>query len=314
MVIRYPSVAIVIVNYNGFEYTRECIDSVLKLDYDNYTVVFVDNGSSDGSGESLYNLYKDVVVCLPLTKNHGVTGGNNAGINYALEHQYDYVLFLNNDTIVDRRFLGAMVKTSQESNNALVVPKIICYYDPKRLDHWVGVDYNWWTGQPKGYSAYPLDTPALNAHSEIKVASTCCLLTPVSVIRQIGVMDENYFMYNDDADFTLRATRAGYRMFYEPTAIIYHKCNMTTKNKQPAYFEYYLIYRNFFYFYNKLCTNLFVKYVFFVRLGTLLILQYFKSYVNRNPSKRQVINLIVRDILVRRMGPVPAEQPFVSAI
>ena len=306
-------VAVVMVNYNGFEYSRECIDSIRRLDYPDYAIVFVDNGSSDGSGEAIHDLYRDKIVYLPLAENLGVTGGNNAGIEYALTHHCDYVLFLNNDTLVDSHFLDRLVQTSQASGEALVVPKIVCYFDQQRLDHWLGSDFNWWTGMPQGYQRYPYDAPLLNSRSEIKVASTCCLLAPVSVLRTVGGMDENYFMYYDDADFTLRATRAGYRLLYEPESVIYHKCNMTTRTMQPAYFEFYLINRNFFYFYNKLCNRPLIKYAFLVKSSLRLMWHFARSYTDRNPVKRQVVRLVIKDVFAGRMGPPPRVAPFVKA-
>lgn len=308
---RQGRVAVVMVNYNGFEYSRECIDSLQKLDYPNSILVFVDNGSTDGSGDAICNIYKDAIVYLPLTENRGVTGGNNAGIDYALEHHLDYVLFLNNDTIVDSSMLGRMVETSRENGDALVVPKIVCYYDQKRLDHWIGPDFDWQTGRPEGYQRYPYDSPQLSIRSEIKVASTCCLLAPTSVLRAVGGMDENYFMYYDDADFTIRATRAGYRMMYEPESIVYHKCNKTTSTKQPAHFEFYLINRNFFYFYNKLCDRAYVKYLFLIQCWLRLGWHFVRALKEGDSAKRRVVQLVVQDIIARRMGPPPQVPPFV---
>jgi GT2 family glycosyltransferase len=298
-------VAIVIVNYNGFEYTRECLDSIEKLTYPDYVILLVDNGSADGSGEALRTRYQDRIVYVPLAKNLGVTGGNNAGIRYALTHACDYVLFLNNDTLVEADLLDKLVQASQANDDAMVVPKIICYYDQKRLDHWIGSAFNWRTGRPDGFRLYPYDEPALNVSGDIAVASTCCLLAPIAVVRSVGGMDENYFMYYDDADFTLRVARAGYRLRYEAGAIIYHKCNLTTSQQQPAYFEYYLIGRNFFYFYNKLCDRPALKYFFLIRNALALMWNFVKSYREHNSAKRQVIRLIIKDVLAKRMGPPP---------
>jgi GT2 family glycosyltransferase len=298
------SVCIVVVNYNGFEISRDCIESLLKLDYPSYCIVFVDNGSSDKSGDEINDIYKDRIVYLPLPKNLGVTGGNNAGIDYASQHGYEYVLFLNNDTVVDKTFLAKLIETSNKYN-ALVVPKIICFFDQSRLDHFIGTGIDWWTSQPLDYKPYPLDRPEFNIRSEIKVASTCCLLVPIPVFSAIGKMDEEYFMYQDDSDFTLRATRAGYRMFYEPEAKIFHKCNTTTSNKQPSYFEYYLQNRNLFYFYNKLCDKPVIKYLFFAKMLTRLFISYLLALVKRNHDRRRIITVILTDIATRTMGPVP---------
>ena len=298
-------ILIVVVNYNGFEYTCECVESLLKLSVENFYIYVVDNGSTDNSGKMIKDLYSQKIGFKSLPENLGVTGGNNAGIDYAIDNQYDYILFLNNDTTVETDFLDVLMRTSQESDNALVVPKIVCFYDRDRLDHWIGSDFNWWTGRPSDHTVYPYDQPMLNVKCDIRVASTCCLLVPSELINDIGKMDPNYFMYYDDADFTIRASRAGYRMIYEPQAIIYHKCNMTTRNKQPSYFEFYLVNRNFFYFYNKLCENISVKYLFMLKRIIILTLGYAKSYIMKKSIKRKITEQLIKDIVAKKMGPPP---------
>jgi GT2 family glycosyltransferase len=300
-----PEVGIVVVNYNGLEYSRECLDSLLAIDYPNYKIIFIDNGSNDESGNKIEKLYQDRIIYLRLDKNLGVTGGNNAGIDYALKHHFKYVMFLNNDTVVEKTFLHNMVRTSQSYGDVLVVPKIICYYDRSRLDYYIGPEIDWWTSQPTGYQSYPRDAPDLNVKKEIGVASTCCLLVPVNVIKAVGKMDEQYFMYQDDSDFTIRATRASYHIIYDPESVIYHKCNMSAKNKQNSYFEFYLQNRNVFYFYRKLCNKPFVKFLFLTKKMFFLILQAFKSIVAGNSLKRKVVLLIIKDIMIKKMGAPP---------
>ena len=207
-----PSVGIIVVNYKGFNITSDCIDSLLKIDYPRYTIICIDNGSGDGSGDRLGSKYQDRIKMVQLSENLGVTGGNNRGIEYAKNHNLDYVMFLNNDAIVENSFLKTMMQTSIENKGSMVVPKIICYFDKTRLDHWMGIDFNWWKGVPKDFIAYRKDEPKLNIKSEVRVSTTCCLLVPMKVIQNIGEMDENYFIYYDDADFTIRATNAGFKI------------------------------------------------------------------------------------------------------
>jgi GT2 family glycosyltransferase len=303
----YPSVAIVIVNYNGFEFTSACIDSLLHIDYRNSRIILVDNGSNDSSGEMLAKKYEGRIVPILLAVNGGFTGGYNAGIEYAVNNTSDYVLLLNNDTEVHASFLTNLINASLAEGQALVVPKIVCYFDQSRLDHWVGPDINWWTTRPVGYRCYPKDSQQLNEKQRIGVASGCCLLVPVPVIKEIGRLDEGYFMYYEDADFTLRACRAGYVMIYEPAAVILHKCNKSTSTKQPSFFEYYFVNRNVFYFYNKFCPKPVVKYIVFGKIFVRLFVYYVASLFMRNTRLRLVTFLTVRDIIAGTRGPVPQE-------
>ncbi len=298
-------VAVVIVNYNGYEYTKECIESVLKSDYLPFKVVLVDNGSNDGSGDELKKDFGDLISYIKIDKNGGVTGGNNAGMDYALKNGFDSVMFLNNDALINYDTIKRMVATSEENSDALVVPKIMCFFDPQKLDHFIGPDYDWSNRYPVGYEYYPKEAHEHNVRADIRVASTCCLLVPVAALPKIGTMDENYFMYYDDSDFTIRAVRAGFRMIYEPKAVVRHKCNMTTKNKQPSYFEYYLQNRNVFYFYNKLCPDRRIKIVLFAKILLSMALDLVKAVVKRDAKRIRVIFRIFSDIAAKRMGPPP---------
>ncbi|MCX5778201.1 MAG: glycosyltransferase family 2 protein [Elusimicrobia bacterium] len=302
-----PSVAVVIVNFNGLEYSSACIDSLLHIDYPNSRIVMVDNGSSDSSGSMLVQSYEGKIEPILLSVNGGVTGGNNAGIEYALKNNFDYVLFLNNDTEVHPSFLTGLIDASLSDGQALVVPKIVCYFDQRRLDHWIGSDIDWWTSRPIGYHYYPLESEEMNRKQRIGVASTCCLLVPLSVIRQIGLMDEDYFMYYDDADFTLRASRAGYSMIYEPASVVFHKCNKTTGTKQPSLFEYYLVNRNIFYFYGKFCNRPIVKSIVLAKIFTRLLLHFVGSLLLRKKRLQYVAYLTLRDIVRGVRGPIPPE-------
>lgn len=300
-----PRVLIVLVNYNGFDYTRECVESLFHLDYPEFDILIVDNGSTDGSGKRLAELFDGRVIYLSLLKNLGVTGGNNRGIDYAADNNYDFILFLNNDTMVESDFVSRLVSASIENNKSLVVPKIICFFDQKKLDHFIGHDIDWSTAQPLNYSPYPEDRPEFNKRIEIGIASTCCLMVPVEILRKIGHMDENYFMYYDDSDFTIRAKRAGFKIIYEPESIIYHKCNMTTKNQQPSYFEFYLQLRNVFYFYGKLCDKPLTKSIFLTKTALFITMHLVHALLKRNRKKYRVCFSIFRDVLTRKMGAPP---------
>ncbi len=297
-----PSVGIIIINYKGFEITSECIDSLLAIDYLNYTIVCVDNGSGDGSDDRLRSKYQDKIELIQLLENKGVTGGNNRGIEYAKEHNLDYVLFLNNDTIVDKGFLKIMMQASSENNEAIIVPKILLYFDKTKLDNWIGSDFNWWKGIPKGYIEHRKDVPELNIKREIRVSSTCCLLVPMKVIEDVGMMDENYFIYYDDVDFTIRATNAGHKIIYEPSAQIYHRSKITISQKLPSYFGYFINNRNAVYFYNKLCENQVVKYIFFVRLFYGLAITFSKALIKRDIKLVHIIIVTIQDILTGKLG------------
>lgn len=300
-----PSVAIVLVNYNGFEFTKECIESLFAIDYLNYQIVLINNGSTDQSGSLLNSYFNNRIVYIDKFENKGVTAGNNGGIEYALNNQFDYVLLLNNDTLVSPNFLTCMVETSCNNSNSMVVPKIRLYYDQTRLDFWNGTGFNWWSSTVKGFRYFPFDGPEYNTSYEIKLTSTCCLLVPTKIFRTIGVMDEKYFMYFDDADFTIRATRSGFKIIYEPSSIILHKGGMSSKVNKASYFQFYLMKRNIFLFYSKLCPSNIAKYYSygkFIFINSLLGLKYLFT---GNHNKLSALMRAQADFFYNRLGVPP---------
>ena len=109
-------VSIVIPNWDGKDYLKDCLDSLCEISYHDYMVVVVDNGSSDGSVELLKSKYTDVVI-IENKENLGFSAACNKGIEYSIKNGFDYVLLLNNDTIVEKDFLSKMVYIKKNSNN-----------------------------------------------------------------------------------------------------------------------------------------------------------------------------------------------------
>ena len=119
-----PSVTVIVLNWNGKDLTLECLDSLNKVDYSNYNILVVDNKSSDGSVESINKIYPDISV-LRLDNNYGFAGGNNRGFNSLNNDKPDFVIFLNNDTVVDKDFINPLINPLLTNKNIYqTVPKI----------------------------------------------------------------------------------------------------------------------------------------------------------------------------------------------
>ncbi|MEY2923457.1 MAG: hypothetical protein RL108_2083, partial [Bacteroidota bacterium] len=128
-----PSVAIILVNWNSYEFTNDCIASLKKVSYLNFRIVVVDNGSIDGSGKQLQQEQPDIIVLFS-DDNKGFTGGNNIGLEYAIKNDFDYALMLNNDTFVEPDFLDHLVQyLEQNPNTGVVQPRIYFNHDRKLL-------------------------------------------------------------------------------------------------------------------------------------------------------------------------------------
>jgi len=213
-----PSVAILTVNYNGGAHIAEFLASLAGMTYPNWRLVVVDNASSDGSPDEIARL-SPAAVLIRNDENLGITGGHNAGIRHCLERGFDYVLFLNNDTVVEPDFLDCLVRGADQ--RTMVAPKAYLYGRRPLLDDTVG-DFDWWRGVWRGW-LYGKPEPRGFDCRQPNMASLCCLLVPAAVFRDAGLMDERFFMYYDDFDFVRRAKAAGYRLRLQADAVIYHR-------------------------------------------------------------------------------------------
>lgn len=219
-------VSIILVNYNGYNDTVECLESLNHINYIDYEIIIVDNGSTDDY-EKLKALshYKNVII-LNAGENIGFSGGNNLGIQYAMEHNADYILLLNNDTLVEPNFLNYMVASS-DNGNYVITSKIL--YAKERDKIWyAGGNFNRKTSRTSAYGINEIDSEKYSKEQEVNFASGCCILVPATILNNVGLMSEEYFLYCEDTDYCLRILNAGFKIIYEPKAQIYHKVNAST--------------------------------------------------------------------------------------
>jgi hypothetical protein len=224
---REPLVYTVLVNWNGKDVTRECIRSLNAVMYGNMRIVLVDNASSDGSVQSIREEFPDVSV-LEMQQNLRFAGGTNAGLRFAMERGAELLLLLNNDTIVGPGFLSAMVdRLLSDDGIGIVSPKIYYHDDPQRI-WFAGGNISLWTGTMSHTGIREIDRGQYDNPVDIEYASGCCLLTRTSVAKRVGLLDESYHIYTEDADWSMRTRRAGYRIVYEPRAKVWHKLSVTS--------------------------------------------------------------------------------------
>jgi GT2 family glycosyltransferase len=238
-----PGVLITILNWNGLQDTLECLESVFKMDYPNFKVLVVDNGSTDNSGEVIRNRYPQVAL-IENEENLGFTGGNNVGMQYAMKNGFRYVWLLNNDTTVEFDTLSHLVATAESRPKIGLVSPVIYYYDEPHKIQFCGSYIDWENhGNPHAES--------LESWKEMNEAQTVslwgtALFIKSDVIKQIGYLDTKYFAYHEDCDYCIRATKAGYHCVLEPHAKVYHKDSRSTSN-HTASLRIFLMVRNLYF-------------------------------------------------------------------
>jgi GT2 family glycosyltransferase/SAM-dependent methyltransferase len=216
-----PRVGIVILNWNGRDDTLECLRSTRRLEYPNFDVVVVDNGSCDGSVSAVRTGFPEVTV-LELPDNRGCAEGNNIGIRHALSQGAEHVLIVNNDTVVDPNMLTRLLDAAALAPNAGLWGPKICYYS--RPDTVWRTGYNW---DPTVFrfvaAGSEEDEAQVSTVHEVDSLVGCAMLIRRDVFQAVGMLDSSYFLYWEDLDFCARARRQGFRCVVAPEATLWHK-------------------------------------------------------------------------------------------
>jgi len=228
-----PKICIVILNWNGLQDTTICLNSLKKIKYNNYKVILVDNGSNLDEGARLKEKFGDYIYIIKTNKNYGFAEGNNIGIRFALKNNADYILCLNNDTLVQPDFLNIMVKALKKSQDiGMVACKILNFPDKKTINATWSSVYK--TGLFVGNGYGEIDTKSYDNTEFVFGPSGCCALFSAKMLKEISVkndfFDKDLFAYHEDIDIAFRAQWKGWKCIYAPKAIIYHKQSKSLGN------------------------------------------------------------------------------------
>ena len=224
--------AIVIINWNSFELTRDTLMSLQKTSYQNYDCIVVDNGSQDDSANQLQNAFPNIIL-MRSGENKGFTGGNNIGMQFALDNGYEFIMMLNNDVEVDADFLQPLVQKLNSNQNIGAVQPLIYFHHDKNLIWNAGTTLIPFLGT----CATPNYNQRDDAHAQLQVQKNidwitgCAFMIRASVLKQVGLLKEKFFIYYEDVDLSFRIKTAGYTLAYEPSSVIYHIAGMSHKSK-----------------------------------------------------------------------------------
>ena len=221
-----PLVAIILVNWNGRELTLDCLRSLSAITYHPHVIIVVDNGSHDGSVDAIRQEFPGVTL-LPMRENLRFAGGNNAGVKKALEMDAEMILLLNNDTTVAPDFLTQLVNRMRSGKSIGIVAPAIFYHDSPDTYWFAGGVISFWTGTMRHAGIREKDHGQYNTSRSIDFATGCCFLTTREVIGTVGLRDESYYIYTEDADFCMRVREAAYDIIFEPSAKVWHKLSVS---------------------------------------------------------------------------------------
>jgi GT2 family glycosyltransferase len=218
---RNPFVIINILNWNRGLETIECLWSLNSTGYPNYQTLVVDNGSTDDSLHLIKHHFPSINY-LETGENLGFTGGNNIGLRYALDQGAEWIMLLNNDTTLAPDLLSRLIGVGSVVPEAGILGPMIYHYDDELMIQSAGglLDSHW-TPLHLGQNEY--DTGQYKKSRCVDWISGCCFLVRREVFEQIGLLDERFFMYNEEVDFCMRARKIGWKIIHVPSARLWHK-------------------------------------------------------------------------------------------
>lgn len=220
-----PSVAVVVLNWNGKEDTLACLESLAATEPSPDTVIVVDNGSQDGSVAEIRRAYPEATV-LETGTNLGYAGGNNVGIRHALDGGAEYVWVLNNDTVVDRGALSGLLARMRDATDVGLCGSTLLYHDgPGTVQAYGGGRYDPWTsrmtlvGNGREYGER-IDPSTVEA--DLAFISGASVFVRRAFLESVGPMCEDYFLYYEELDWAWRG-RPTFRLGFAPGSVVWHK-------------------------------------------------------------------------------------------
>ncbi|WP_300281279.1 glycosyltransferase family 2 protein [uncultured Subdoligranulum sp.] len=228
-----PNVGIVISNYNGWQDTVQCLESLQKQTYRDFEIILLDDASTNDSVQQLQKHLTENTVFLPQEANVGFAAANNVGMRRALADGCDWVLLLNNDTVAAPDFLENLLRETPAG--AVSCPKML-FLDPPDEIWFAGGELDRATGKVRHLGGHEKDGPAFAEKKQVSFITFCCVLLPRQVIEQVGFLDETLFMYCEDVDYCIRLADAGVPLWFLPDARIWHKAGGSAGGMLSVYY------------------------------------------------------------------------------
>jgi GT2 family glycosyltransferase len=235
-----PLISVIILNHNGREFLKPCLDSVLVCTYQNFEIVIVDNASFDDSVSFVKSNYSigERLTIITEKENRGVPGGRNIGFKHS---RGDYIVFLDNDAVVDKNWIEGFLEVFfQDEKIAVAQAKLLSMLEKDRFDH--AGDFLTPFGFLVERSNGAKDIGQFDKVEDIFNAKGAATMIRSRVFRQLGMYDDSYFMYLEETDFCWRAWLSGYRVVFAPKSIVWHAYSTPLKDEKKYYSNYVIRY------------------------------------------------------------------------
>jgi len=230
-----PLVSILTVQYQQLEMTLQFLESISQIGYDNYEVVVVDNASDCDAEKEIHSKYPEVTVICSKS-NLGFAGGNNLGLAHC---HGDYVLFINNDTEVEPDFLDHLVHLGNAVPDLGMISPRLQYYDPKGVVQYAGsTDLNTFTLRNRSLGYGEVDKGQYTKSYPTAFIHGAAMLVPKSILQEVGLMEERFFLYYEEYDWCARIKAKGFEVRYCGESLVYHKESMSVGKSSPLKIYY----------------------------------------------------------------------------
>jgi len=288
-----PLVSVIVVNYNGKKYIRECLNSLLDQKYPNFEIIVVDNASTDNSPEIIKKEFPQIKLIIN-NKNLGFAAGNNVGIKKA---EGELIALFNPDAIAEPNWLSELVNAFNSSLDVGIAGGIVYYYEPKdvvwaaggKIDIFTGVSWHIYQGEK-------INSKNLKTTDDIDYIPGCALVIRKNLLEKINLLDEEYFLYTDDLDLGFQIKRLGYRCLFVPTAVVYHAVSYSWKGKSLFGYSHHVRSRLYFYFKHFPIPFLITSLFFYTLISTFFELLLFRRPLSYFTIKIKVLMNILKNI------------------
>jgi GT2 family glycosyltransferase len=295
-----PLLSVIVLNNNHCDDVIACLSSLYQNDYQNIQVIMVDNASTDDSVAIVHEKFPQAQI-ISLGKNLGYAGNNNIGMQAALAQSADWILILNDDTVLDPSCLSQLVDAGESGPGIGIVGPMVYHFDePEVIQSAGGMLGKRWESIHLGKDE--LDQGQFSSIRPVEWISGCAIMVRRAVLESVGLLDMDYFLYWEDTEWCIRAAKAGWKIMHVPSAKLWHKG--VKRDYQPKPYVTYYVTRNYLFTLAKYRAPLLVRVIAFAEIFRTLLSWTVKPRWRSKHDHRDAMWRGLIDFCSHHMGPM----------